>query len=255
MESTQAPPDMAKDASRGLLLIISHQDTAGPSLFGSELSDLGMAIEVASFADGNRPKLPLRDYLGIIILGGTPNTDEVAKYPWLADEKKAIVEMLDDNVPTFGICLGGQLLAEVSGASVGPMDEHSRGWSKINLTEDAGDDPIFGSFGGFIETLSWHKYAFELPPSGILLAYNDVSPQAFRLANRPVWGVQFHPEASPESIEFWFDEALRRGDFSEEKYAAEKFVGERCRAAQGALARTLCQRFVSYAIAQRESTK
>jgi GMP synthase (glutamine-hydrolysing) len=47
----------------------------------------------------------------------------------------------------------------------------------------------------------WHGDTFDLPRDAILLASSGLYPhQAFRLGAR-AWGVQFHPEVTPEMVD------------------------------------------------------
>ncbi len=44
------------------------------------------------------------------------HADQEAEHPWLRDEKELLATLLDAGVPTMGVCLGSQLLAEAAGA-------------------------------------------------------------------------------------------------------------------------------------------
>ena len=44
--------------------------------------------------------------------------------------------------------------------------------------------------------LQWHHYEWLLPPGAVALAHSSLCLQAFRLRDRPAWGVQFHPEVT-----------------------------------------------------------
>ena len=58
----------------------------------------------------------------------------------------------------------------------------------------------------------WHNEGFDVPPGGERLAAGPVFPnQAFRLSRR-AYGLQFHPEVTPEIFESWFEEV---GDISD----------------------------------------
>ena len=94
-------------------------------------------------------------------------------------------------MPVLGLCYGGQVLAAVLGAEVGPAPVAELGWRAIE-TDDAELVPA----GPWLE---WHFERFCTPPGAIELARTADAPQAFRIG--PHLGVQFHPEATVEIVE------------------------------------------------------
>jgi GMP synthase-like glutamine amidotransferase len=108
------------------------------------------------------------------------------------------MEALEANVPILGICLGHQLLAHWLGGEV-KRGRWEIGWLPITITEEGKEDPLLAglepSFYGFL----WHgDQVTRLPEGGVLLASSDLCRvQAYRLRDRPVWGVQFNPQYDP----------------------------------------------------------
>jgi GMP synthase-like glutamine amidotransferase len=109
-------------------------------------------------------------------------------------------------VPVLGVCLGGQLLAKAAGAHVGPSPESERGFVRVELTDEAKGDPLFGSLPHEFDVFAMHEYAFHVPDGAVELAQSSVCCQAFRLGDR-AWALQFHPEIRLEQIAEW----VRRG--------------------------------------------
>ncbi|WP_202045235.1 MULTISPECIES: glutamine amidotransferase-related protein [unclassified Microbacterium] len=66
---------------------------------------------------GAQQELPssLEAYAGLVLLGGGLMPDDDDRAPWLAAERALAAEAIDRDLPTLGICLGGQLLAHVAG--------------------------------------------------------------------------------------------------------------------------------------------
>src|SRR5699024_12012717 len=60
----------------------------------------------------------LESYDGLITLGGGYMPDETDRAPWLAEEAELVRHSLDTDLPQLGICLGGQLIAQVIGGDV-----------------------------------------------------------------------------------------------------------------------------------------
>ncbi len=97
-------------------------------------------------------------------------------------------------LPTFGICLGHQILALAVGGKTFKMKFGHRG----------GNQPVKNLLTGTIEiTAQNHGYAVDLesmPPGQFVATHvnlNDGSLEGMAHARYPVFSVQYHPEASP----------------------------------------------------------
>ncbi len=104
-----------------------------------------------------------------------------------------IRELLDKNLPIFGICLGHQMLALALGAKT----------IKMNHGHHGANHPVKEHETGKVEITSMnHGLAVDAQtlPEGVIethVSLFDGSNCGIRLADRPVFSVQHHPEASP----------------------------------------------------------
>jgi GMP synthase-like glutamine amidotransferase len=147
----------------------------------------------------------------VLIFGGHMNVHQEQKHPWLREEDEVIRDLVAREVPLFGICLGGQLLAKAAGAQVARSPEPERGFTRVTLADDASDDPVFGGLPREFDVFNLHGNAFETPASGVELARSRVCTQAMRVG-AAAWGVQFHPEVRIEQVEAWFEKEERVAD-------------------------------------------
>jgi GMP synthase (glutamine-hydrolysing) len=144
-------------------------------------------------------------YDAMVVLGGGMNVHEAARLPWLRTEVDLIRDALAAGTPVLGICLGAQLLATAAGAAVRRVEDPEIGWFEVERLPAGDADPLLGALPERFTAFQWHSYTFDLPAGAIQLARSPASPQAFRLNGR-AWGVQFHPEVTPDVLSEWFDD-------------------------------------------------
>ncbi len=106
-----------------------------------------------------------------------------------------VKEVLTENKPTFGICLGHQLLALANGISTFKMHHGHRGLNH----------PVKNIITGRCE-ITTQNHGFGVDPESVKKAehievthvnLNDQSIEGIRLKDRPAFSVQYHPESTP----------------------------------------------------------
>jgi GMP synthase (glutamine-hydrolysing) len=140
----------------------------------------------------------------LVVLGGSMGALDDAEFPYLHDIKALLRVAVAAKVPTLGVCLGAQLLADAMGGevSVGAPGLES-GVVSILLTEAAWGDPLLGKLPRQLRMPAMHFDAVtRLPDGAELLGSGEVyQNQIFRIGT--AWGVQFHPEISPGRFVEW----------------------------------------------------
>ncbi len=105
-----------------------------------------------------------------------------------------IREILDTtDLPVFGICLGHQMLALALGATTIKMNHGHHGANHPVKDNDTGKVEITSMNHGF-------TVDSQTLPAGVVethVSLFDGSNCGIRMADRPVFSVQYHPEASP----------------------------------------------------------
>lgn len=130
--------------------------------------------------------------------------------PAQLDDRLPLVERVAERYPTFGICMGQQLLGRAFGAETFKLQFGHRGPNQP--VKDLGT-------GRVAMTSQNHGYAVDGAslPDTIEVTHvnlNDDTVEGFRHRERPVFAVQYHPEAGPgphDAIEFFeeFAETVR----------------------------------------------
>lgn len=185
------------------LLVFQHVayeilGTLDPLLRGS-----GFRIRYVNFGRSNYKIPNLKNYDGLIILGGPMNVDQVDEYPYLVHELDAIKEALDLDMPILGICLGSQLLAKALGCGVSRNGCKEIGWYDVEPTAEGKKDPLVGEFKNLEKIFQWHGDTFEIPRGSVRLATSKTCKnQAYRYGDK-VYGFQFHLEVDRPMIERW----------------------------------------------------
>jgi carbamoyl-phosphate synthase small subunit len=120
---------------------------------------------------------------------------------------RAIRRFLDIGIPTFGICLGHQLLGLASGAKTIKMKFGHHGANHPVQDLDTGRVMITSQNHGFAVDAS------TLPQTARVthLSLFDGSLQGFMRTDRPAFCFQGHPEASPgpHDVDYLFDKFVR----------------------------------------------
>lgn len=134
----------------------------------------------------------------IIVMGGPMSVHDEDLYPWLVAEKCFLREVMTQNIPVLGICLGAQLLAHVLGAAVYRHRHKEIGWFPVQAIERHDHDQAYWLPEQFM-ALHWHGETFDLPVGAIHLASSAACQmQAFQYQQRVI-GLQFHLEATPQT--------------------------------------------------------
>lgn len=224
------------------VLSLVHGEDARTELFGPIAAEAGHRLDEWSFGWSSAPPQPLETYHAVFVFGGSMHVDQDDEHPWLRPEADWLSALLERRVPTLGICLGSQLLAQAAGAWVGPVAKPEIGWHAVELTEAGADDPVLSVLPRRFEAFQWHHYGHELPGRAVALAHSPASLQGFRLGES-CWGVQFHPEVTEPQLERWFtDETDPPPDPAGLKAETRERIG-----AWNELGRRLCRSFLSAA--------
>ena len=190
-------------------LVFQHVPWEGPGAFLLRSADrLGIELCVVEVWHESIPQFD--SYDGLIVLGGTPNVDEEAAYPFLKEEKAAVRLALREDMPYMGFCLGHQLLADALGARIGPNLCRSVGFTRGLLTRAGMGHPLFYGLPNNFPVFKWHGQAVLTPVPKIiqiLVTSTQCEVEAISVEGRPhVIGLQFDNHAAcAEEVEKWLE--------------------------------------------------
>lgn len=113
----------------------------------------------------------------------------------MKDEAATIKQIIESGVPTFGICLGHQLIAEASGISTFKMHKGHRGINHPVKNIITGKSEITSQNHGFGVKREDVAKIKNMEITHVNL--NDDTIEGLRYTDRNVFSVQYHPEACP----------------------------------------------------------
>jgi carbamoyl-phosphate synthase small subunit len=125
---------------------------------------------------------------GIFLSNGPGDPAATGKYAI-----NIIKELIKNNMPIFGICLGHQILALALGAKT----------KKMKLGHRGANHPVKNLIKDNVEITS-QNHGFEITkkslPKNIEITHKslfDNCIEGIRLKNKPIFSVQYHPESNP----------------------------------------------------------
>jgi len=150
-------------------------------------SDLNCKVTVVSCKTTAKDILKLKPN-GIFLSNGPGDPAATGKYAI-----GIIKELIKNNLPIFGICLGHQILALTLGAKT----------KKMKLGHRGANHPVKNLIKDNVEITS-QNHGFEIVretlPKNIEVTHKslfDNCIEGIRLKNKPVFSVQYHPESNP----------------------------------------------------------
>lgn len=213
----------------GEVVVLEHQDDCGPDALTPVLDGragrrpwrrvrLGAGDAVPELTPAVR---------GVIVLGGSAGVpDDTHPDSW--DDEMALIDAcVERDVPLLGICLGAQMLAAARGGEVVRREVPRLDHIPLSRTAAAVEDPVFagwpeGGVGLFI-----HQDGIaSLPPDAVPMLDGADGGPAWRVGDGGVYGVQFHPETTADTLREWFADPefldiAERGGVDPEELVAE----------------------------------
>ena len=124
------------------------------------------------------------------------------------DTVELVKEIMGAGLPVFGICLGHQLIALANGLGTEKMFTGHRGINHPVKNLITGKGEITTQNHGFVVRAEDLEKKEELELTHVHL--NDDSVAGLRIKDKPIFSVQYHPEAypGPHDSEYLFDEFI-----------------------------------------------
>jgi GMP synthase-like glutamine amidotransferase len=174
------------------LVVIEQQADVPPGLLGEWAAARGAHVEtvrppgVAAWPDP-------RDATAVVALGSDRSV-HASRDAWIPPQLAYLAGAHEGGIPVLGICFGGQALAAALGGATARAPATEIGWIEVH-----GEDGYAGDW------FTWHGDVFTPPPGATVIARSASGVQAYAVGASV--GVQFHPEATPQIVDRWLDDA------------------------------------------------
>jgi len=177
------------------------------------LSDLHCKVRIVP-AKTTAKKILSENPDGIFLSNGPGDPAATGKYA-----VPIIKELIKSKLPIFGICLGHQLLALALGAKT----------SKMHLGHRGANHPVKNLITNTVEITS-QNHGFKVDnnslPKNIKITHIslfDKSVEGIEIKNKPIFSVQYHPEANPgpQDSKYLFEKFINH-ILKEKKHAKKK---------------------------------
>jgi GMP synthase (glutamine-hydrolysing) len=192
----------AWDEISKMIVFIQNDPEVPAGAYADRLRENGIPFHIVrSFLAEEIP--PITEITASIVLGGVMGVYEIEQHPHLLTVRRFIRDIVNAELPYLGICLGGQLLADVLGARVHSGMHGEMGTHAVKLTHEGLNDPIFQTLPEQIISFQWHNDSFDIPEGGVRLAFSSACPnQSFRYGKN-AYALQFHPEVDEQIVTAW----------------------------------------------------
>jgi len=188
---------MTTEALGKHVLALQHVPFEGPARLRHWCAERGHALTIFPVYSGG--PLPNPDSADLVaVLGGPMSVHDETQHSWLGPEKRWLGAALEDGRTVFGICLGAQMIAQVSGAEVRKNASREIGWFPIEL--EAARLPWPTDLPSRMNVMHWHGETFGIPRGMVRFASSDAcTNQAFVSPDGRVMGLQCHLEWDRET--------------------------------------------------------
>jgi len=151
--------------------------------------ELGVEMDVVRNDQVDSSWILARNYEGIVLSPGpgSPKDSGICR---------GVVSNLSSDTPVFGVCLGHQVIGEVFGGRVDRAPRLMHGKTSPIIHSGEG---LFSNLPVPFDATRYHSLVIlpeTMPKELVVTAWTEEGEiMGVRHVDRPVWGVQFHPES------------------------------------------------------------
>lgn len=194
-----------------LAYLENGRDAESGDALAERFSAAGFTVDRYWAYGGEFPGEP--DRYGALFLSGSPHGayDDV---PFIQREHEVILAFFERGIPMLGVCFGSQILASAlcGRDQVFRRETCEVGFKWLDTTAAARTDPLMQGIDARPWMFVWHndEVRGDHADMTILASTDDCPNQIWRYRDRPVWGIQGHPELTRTVAPVWFERCRDR---------------------------------------------
>jgi GMP synthase-like glutamine amidotransferase len=202
---------MTRTATRKLLYFANGPKRTSVARLDERFAGYGFEVESRWAYGGDFPD-DLSGYAGIFLSGSPHSAYE--DVPFIHREHALIRDAVARDIPMLGVCFGSQILGSAlcGREQVFLRDTCEVGYKWLEAQPEAAADPVAKDILPQVYMFVWHNDEVRADhPDMRILASSDQCPnQVWRYRDKPIWGIQGHPEITRAQSEIWFAENRQR---------------------------------------------
>ncbi len=147
------------------------------------------------------PMVELDGFTHLIVTGSEASVLDHAA--WFDPAQEAIRDAVARGLPVLGSCFGHQLVVRAlhGPAHLRRSAQPELGWFPVEVTGPDAKGPLGNTSPIWMFCFHFDEVFDLAPPYRVLAQTADCAVHAYRYGDAPVWGVQGHPEISPNEGE------------------------------------------------------
>jgi GMP synthase-like glutamine amidotransferase len=162
--------------------------------------------------------LPKHDFnVDAIVISGSITSCMEFEESWIKPYDDFVTAHIKKGTPILGVCYGHQTIARCLERMHGQEPKLRKakdaelGWQEVLITDQT--LLLEGLNGQFYTYQSHYEEVYELPPGAKKFAETErCALQGFQVHDKPIFGIQFHPEYSVEDAEASIARKIKRGE-------------------------------------------
>lgn len=195
--------------------IIQHVDFEGPAAILEWVDQQKSPITYTrQWLLDPLPNLESFDFL--IVMGGPMSVHDKGEHPWMESEISFVGKAILAEKAVLGICLGAQVMSISLGGMVSRNPVNEIGFLPVQRSSSL-EIPWRALVPSEFTPLHWHGETFSIPPKATILGSSKACQNQGFLWGERALGLQFHLEATTESVELLLqnsqEELAQGGEF------------------------------------------
>lgn len=191
------------------ILIVQNISRENPGLIEEVLNERNPEFDIVDLNEKDFPEPS--NYDAVFVLGGPDSAND--ETPKMKKELQRVKEIINSEIPYFGVCLGMQALVKADGGDVYPNHVKEVGckdsngkYYEVGLTAEGLKDQIFAGIKSPFKIFQLHGETVNLKSGIKLLGTGEHCRNQIVKIGKNAYGIQGHLEVTDSMLKQWLAE-------------------------------------------------